>query len=42
MGFTKEERMASDDFEVLAFKILSYLYRRMKGGKKVDIAASRI
>ena len=31
--------MASDDFEVAAFKILSYLYRCMKGGKKVDIAA---
>ena len=34
--------MASDDFEVVAFKILSYLYRCMKGGKKVDIAAPRI
>lgn len=33
--------MASDDFEVLAFKILSYLYRRMKSGKKVDITALR-
>ena len=33
--------MASDDFEVLAFKILSYLYRCMKVGKKVDIAALR-
>ena len=33
--------MASDDFEVLAFKILSYLYRCMKNGKKVDIAALR-
>lgn len=33
--------MASDDFEVVAFKILSYLYRCMKGGKKVDIAALR-
>lgn len=33
--------MASDDFEVLAFKILSYLYRCMKSGKKVDIAALR-
>lgn len=33
--------MASDDFEVVAFKILSYLYRCMKNGKKVDIAALR-
>ena len=33
--------MASDDFEVIAFKILSYLYRCMKNGKKVDIAALR-
>lgn len=33
--------MASDDFEVLAFKILSYLYRCMKNGKKADIAALR-
>ena len=33
--------MASDDFEVVAFKPLSYLYRCMKGGKKVDIAALR-
>ena len=33
--------MALDDFEVVAFKILSYLYRCMKGGKKVDIAALR-
>ena len=33
--------MASDDFEVVAFKILSYLYRCMKSGKKVDIAALR-
>ena len=33
--------MASDDFEVVAFKILSYLYRCMKVGKKVDIAALR-
>ena len=34
--------MASDDFEVVVFKILSYLDRCMKNGKKVDIAASRI
>ena len=34
--------MASDDFEVVALKILSYLYRCMKGGKKIYIAASRI
>ena len=34
--------MASDGFEVVAFKILSYLYQCMKGGKKVDIASSRI
>ena len=34
--------MASDDFEVVAFKILSYLYRCMKGDVKVDIAALRI
>ena len=34
--------MASDDFEVGVFKILSDLYRCMKNGKKVDIAASRI
>ena len=34
--------MASDDFEVVAFKILSYLYRCMKNGKKVDIAALHI
>lgn len=33
--------MASDDFEVVAFKILSYLYRCMKNGKKVDIASLR-
>lgn len=33
--------MASDDFEVLAFKILSYLYRCMKNGKKADIASLR-
>ena len=33
--------MTSDDFEVLAFKVLSYLYRCMKSGKKVDIAALR-
>ena len=33
--------MASDDFEVLAFKILSYLYRCMKNGTKVDVAALR-
>lgn len=33
--------MASDDFEVVAYKILSYLYRCMKNGKKVDIAALR-
>ena len=34
--------MASDDFEVVASKILSCLYRCMKCGKKVDIAALRI
>ena len=34
--------MASGDFEVVAFKVLSHLYRCMKNGKKVDIAASRI
>nr|DAH24801.1 MAG TPA: YjcQ protein [Caudoviricetes sp.] len=33
--------MASDDFEVIAFKILSYLYRCLKNGKKVYIAALR-
>ena len=33
--------MASDDFEVIAFKVLSYLYRCMKDGKKVDVAALR-
>jgi len=33
--------MTSDDFEVIAFKILSYLYRCMKNDKKVDIAALR-
>lgn len=33
--------MASDDFEVIAYKILAYLYKCMKDGKKVDIAALR-
>ena len=33
--------MASDDYEVIAFKVLSYLYRCMKDGKKVDVAALR-
>ena len=33
--------MTSDDFEVVAFKILSYLCRCMKNGKKADIAALR-
>lgn len=33
--------MASDDFEVIAYKILAYLYKCMKGGKKVDVAALR-
>ena len=33
--------MSSDDYEVIAFKVLSYLYSCMKGGKEVDIAAMR-
>jgi len=33
--------MSSDDFEVIAYKILSYLYECLKQGKKVDIAAMR-
>lgn len=33
--------MSSDDFEVIAYKILSYLYACLKQGKKVDIAAMR-
>lgn len=33
--------IASDDFEVIAFKVLSYLYRCMKDDKKVDVAALR-
>lgn len=30
--------MSSDDYWVVAYKILSYLYARMKAGKKVDAA----
>ncbi len=33
--------MASDDFEVVAFKIPSCLYRCMKDSKKADITALR-
>lgn len=33
--------MASDDFEVIAYKILAYLYKCLKGGKQVDIASLR-
>lgn len=41
VGLCEGGIMASDDFEVVAFKILSYLYRCMKNGKKVDIASLR-
>ncbi len=42
LGSTERKAtMASDDFEVIAYKILSYLYRCMKDGKKVDVAAMR-
>ena len=33
--------MTSDDYEVVAFKVLSYLYACMKAGKRVDVAAMR-
>ncbi len=33
--------MSSDDFEVIAYKILSYLYECMKQGKKIDVAVMR-
>lgn len=33
--------MSSDDFEVITYKILAYLYACLKSGKKVDIPAMR-
>ena len=33
--------MFSDDFEVIAYKVLSYLYACLKQNRKVDIAAIR-
>lgn len=33
--------MSSDDYWVVAYKILSYLYACMKAGKEVDVAAMR-
>lgn len=33
--------MSSDDFEVIAYKVLSYLYECLKQGKKVDAAIMR-
>ena len=33
--------MSSDDYEVIAYKILAYLYACLKGGKRVDIPAMR-
>lgn len=33
--------MSSDDFEVIAYKILSYLYACLKQGKEVDISSMR-
>lgn len=33
--------MSSDEYEVVAFKVLSYLYACMKAGKRVDVAAMR-
>ena len=33
--------MSSDDFDVIAYKVLSYLYGCLKVGKRVDIAVMR-
>ena len=33
--------MSKDDYEVIAYKILAYLYACLKAGKKVDIPAMR-